>query len=197
MATTKDLAKVNDRIQTVGIKGKDYAPVHERVKAFREIYPEGFITTEILSNVDGVCIIRAMAGFYDENGIKRQLGSGIAYEKLGSSNINRTSHIENCETSAIGRCLGSMGIGINVAYASANEVESAISQEEKQTKSGGGVVVFASEEEKNKVRKMCKELEIPLKEILAAVDVKGEMTAPQYAKAMAILNDKAKEMKSE
>ena len=197
MATVKDLAKVNDRIQTVDIKGKDYAPVHERVKAFREIYPEGFISTEILSNIDGVCIIRATAGYYDETGIKRQLGSGIACEKLGSSNINRTSHVENCETSAIGRCLGSMGIGINVAYASADEVESAISQEEKKTKSSGGIVFLASEDEKNKVRKMCKGLGIPVQEILATVGVTDKMTAPQYAKAMSILNDKAKAMESE
>lgn len=189
MATIKDLAKVNDRIQTVDIKGKDYAPVHERVKAFREIYPEGFISTEILSNIDGVCIIRATAGYYDETGIKRQLGSGIACEKLGSSNINRTSHVENCETSAIGRCLGSMGIGINVAYASADEMSNAINQKKDDVELVE-VVTLATESEKAKVRQLCKMLEIPVQEVLARVGVTDKMTAPQYAKAMAYLNER-------
>ena len=48
--------------------------------------------------------------------------SGVAHEVLGSSNINKTSFVENCDTSAVGRCLGNFGIGIDEAYASANEI---------------------------------------------------------------------------
>ena len=40
-----------------------------------------------------------------------------------SSNINKTSYVENCETSAVGRALAMLGIGIDTSIASANEVK--------------------------------------------------------------------------
>ena len=49
-----------------------------------------------------------------------------AYEKEGSTFINKTSYIENCETSAVGRALGFLGIGIDGSVASADEVKTAI-----------------------------------------------------------------------
>jgi hypothetical protein len=49
----------------------------------------------------------------------------------GSSNINKTSYVENCETSAIGRALAMLGIGIDTSIASANEVSDAISKQDK------------------------------------------------------------------
>ena len=58
------------------------------------------------------------------------LGTGMAYEREGSSNINKTSYIENCETSAVGRALGMAGLGINTAVASSEEVQNAIKQQE-------------------------------------------------------------------
>ena len=54
------------------------------------------------------------------------LGSGHAYEKEGSTFINRTSYIENCETSAVGRALGMCGFGIDTSIASSEEVQNAI-----------------------------------------------------------------------
>ena len=59
----------------------------------------------------------------DENG--SILGTGTAYEKEGSSFINKTSYIENCETSAVGRALGFAGFGIDTSIASAEEVMNA------------------------------------------------------------------------
>ena len=52
----EDLAKVNSEIKTTNIKGKDYAEVNERINAFRKLYPEGFIFTELISCENGVCI---------------------------------------------------------------------------------------------------------------------------------------------
>ena len=60
MITYEDIKKANDAIQTTAIKDKQYAEVNQRIKAFRMVYPEGFITTEMLSNADGVCIFRAV-----------------------------------------------------------------------------------------------------------------------------------------
>lgn len=41
--TYEDIKKANDAIKTTDIKGKEYAEVNQRIKAFRMVYPEGFI----------------------------------------------------------------------------------------------------------------------------------------------------------
>ena len=116
----KDLAKVNSEIKTTPIKGKEYAEVPQRVNAFRKLYPEGTIETEIVACNDGVCVFKATA----RNG-ENILGTGHAYEKEGSTFINKTSYIENCETSAVGRALGFVGIGSETSMASYEEVANA------------------------------------------------------------------------
>ena len=135
MATFENIAEANATIKTTDIKGKAYAEVNQRIKAFRMVYPEGFIISEIDQLADGLCIFRARVGVYEvfaDGSVKeRVLGTGTAYEKEGSSQINRTSYIENCETSAIGRALGMAGFGIDTSVASAEEVKNAIHQQEQ------------------------------------------------------------------
>lgn len=128
----KDIAKANESIRTTAIQGKEYAEVNQRIKAFRMCYPEGFILTEIDSLKDGVCIMTARVGFYINNTELVILGEGHAYEKEGSSFINKTSFIENCETSAVGRALGMAGFGIDTSVASAEEVQNAILNQDKR-----------------------------------------------------------------
>ena len=124
----QSLVKANAAIRTTTIKGKEYAEVNQRVKAFRTLYPEGFITTEILCREGGLCIIKATVGHYAD-GESVILATGTAYEKEGSSQINRTSYIENCETSAVGRALGMAGFGIDTSIASADEMNNALLQQ--------------------------------------------------------------------
>ena len=124
----QSLVKANAAIHTTNIKGKEYAEVNQRVKAFRTLYPEGFITTEILCREGGLCIIKATVGHYAD-GKSVILATGTAYEKEGSSQINRTSYIENCETSAVGRALGMAGFGIDTSIASADEMNNALLQQ--------------------------------------------------------------------
>lgn len=128
--TYEQLKAANESIQTTDIKGKAYADVAQRIKAFRMVYPLGCIRTEMVSNVDGVCIFRAEVS--DSKGFL--LGTGTAFERQGSSFINKTSYIENCETSAVGRALGMAGFGIDVSVASADEVANAIAQQESKPK---------------------------------------------------------------
>ena len=145
MATYADIKKANDEIKTTTLTrknkrtgeeiSKEYAEVNERIKAFRKVYPEGFILTDILSNKDGVCVFVARVGEYAEDGSKRIIGTGTAFEEKSSSFINETSYIENCETSAVGRALGMAGFGIDTSIASKEEVENAINnQDQKETK---------------------------------------------------------------
>ncbi len=123
--TYEQIKAVSDGIVTTNIKGKEYVDVAQRIKAFRMNHPNGFIITEMLDNMDGVCVFRAKCGEYDENGIALVLGTGTAYEKETSSYINKTSYIENCETSAVGRALGMAGYGIDTSVASYEEVANA------------------------------------------------------------------------
>lgn len=103
---------------------KNYSPVNGRVDAFRSLYPQGFITTDIVSMEKGIVFMKASCGYY-ENGQAIVLGTGLAYEKETSNSINQTSYIENCETSAVGRALGMAGFGIDTSMASAEEMDSA------------------------------------------------------------------------
>ena len=131
MITYEDIKKANESIVTTDIKGKEYAEVNQRIKAFRMVYPTGYINTEIVSNESGVCVIRACVGYREDNGDIVALGSGTAYEKENSSFINKTSYIENCETSAVGRALGMAGFGIDTSVASYEEVQNAIANQNK------------------------------------------------------------------
>ena len=129
MITYDQIKAASDGILTTNIKGKEYAAVNGRINAFRRLFPQGFITTEIVSLDAGVVVMKASCGYY-EDGQAVVLGTGMAYEREGSSNINKTSYIENCETSAVGRALGMAGLGINTAVASSEEVQNAIKQQE-------------------------------------------------------------------
>ena len=129
----KDLEKVNNEVKSIDVKGKPYVEVNERIKAFRKLFPMGTIETEMISNENGVCIFKAIvSAAITTEGERHVLGVGHAYEKEGSTFINKTSYIENCETSAVGRALGMVGIGIDTSIASAEEVQNAIINQEKE-----------------------------------------------------------------
>ena len=123
------------KFKTVDIKGKEYVEVNERVEYFVREYAGWSIETELLSNVDEICVFKAT--IKDENG--RVMATGHAYEKESSSFINKTSYIENCETSAVGRALGFLGIGIDTSIASSDEIANAV---KNQPSSGGNKVDF-------------------------------------------------------
>lgn len=125
----KKLIETNHKLKTTDIKGKNYVEVNERIKAFWELFPNGRLNSEIVSIDNGVCIIRAYA--FEDKDDDNPISIGTAYEKENSTFINKTSYIENCETSAYGRCLGILGIGIDTSVASAEEVANAMQQQDE------------------------------------------------------------------
>lgn len=138
MYTWENLSEANKGIKTTDIKGKDYAEVPQRIKAFRKLEPNGSIITEMVSNVDGVCIFKATIS--DSDG--KILATGTAYEKEGSTFINKTSYIENAETSAVGRALGMCGFGIDTSVASYEEVMNAKANQNTKPKADEREVII-------------------------------------------------------
>ena len=107
----------------VNIHGKEYFTVAERVGEIHHATQGKLsITTEIISNDDVEVIMKATIHLDGE------LYTGHALERHGSNMINKTSALENCETSAIGRALAAAGYA-GTEYASADEVANAISNQ--------------------------------------------------------------------
>lgn len=82
----------------------DYEPVEVRLEKFWKDHPDGSVTTELVDAADGVFIVKATVSEADSI-----IATGYAREKENDGNVNRTSPLENCETSAIGRALANAG----------------------------------------------------------------------------------------
>src|SRR3972149_1965185 len=107
----------------VVIHGKEYSTVARRVGIFRERYPDWTLATEIISRNEECVVMKAAIS--DQAG--RGLATGHSEEFRKASQINKTSALENAETSAIGRALAALGLG-GTEFASADEVANAIHQ---------------------------------------------------------------------
>lgn len=183
--TYEDLQKANALIKPTDVKGKDYAEVPQRVKAFRSLYPSGTISTDVVMIENGLCVMHATVAV---DGVV--LGEGTAYEKEGSSFINKTSYIENCETSAVGRALGFAGFGIDVSIASYEEVmnakkqQKAMNEEELKAelkgllrKTDSNVTAFlkwCSETFQRDIKSVDEMIEVELKEAIKTVKQKEQ-----------------------
>ena len=121
---------VNDLNRSHGVTqrgGKKYTEVYVRVEQFRMAFGETLgIDTNILVDDGKRVVIKATV---TKDGMT--IGSGMAEEIRGSTNVNKTSAIENCETSAIGRALASLGLH-GGSYASANEIAAVQRKEQAQ-----------------------------------------------------------------
>ena len=176
----ESIVSANATIKTTDVKGKAYAEVNQRIKAFRMVCPNGAIVTDMISNVDGVCVFRATV--YDDE--QKILGTGTAYEKETSSFINKTSYIENCETSAVGRALGMCGFGIDTSIASAEEVQNAIHNQDK-------VREFPKTTPRERLIAKLNELHINAKDYAAEHNLNGKTDPAVFEELMAELEARA------
>ena len=119
------LQEVNKTLKYTPIKGKNYIQVNQRVLAFRELYPNGRINTEIVKlSAEGGTTVIVKASVFDGDAL---ISTGHAFENTNkNANINKFSALENCETSAVGRALGFLGIGATDSIASVEEVAPAL-----------------------------------------------------------------------
>ena len=129
---------------SIKIHGKDYVLVNERVQEFHRLYKNGSIRTDLIEFSDRFIV---KAEVCPEVSDRMRIFTGLAYELVGSSQINKTSALENCETSAVGRALGMLGIGIDGSFASADEVNNAIHQQKEHS---------VTEQQKDKYQELLK-----------------------------------------
>ena len=166
----EDIQKVNAEMKFTDIgKGKEYAEVPQRVQAFRKLFPHGTIKTKILSCQNGVCVMQASI----LNG-EELLATGTAYEKEGNGFVNKTSYIENCETSAVGRALAFLGLGSDKSIASYEEVANAKLQQKQPDKKDTKALI-------EQIEMLAKKNHIPLIDICqqAGVQLIEQMAVPQ------------------
>ena len=111
---------------TIDIDGKAYSTVANRINVFRKFFPDYSIITDVLQNDDIKVVVQTK--ITTPSGVV--IATGLAEEFRGKNIINTTSALENAETSSIGRALACLSLG-GSEYASANEVENAISQQKQ------------------------------------------------------------------
>lgn len=111
---------------TIDIDGKAYTTVANRITIFRKFFPDYSIATNIINDDDIKVVVQTK--ITTPSGVV--IATGLAEEFRGKNIINTTSALENAETSSIGRALACLSLG-GSEYASANEVENAISQQEQ------------------------------------------------------------------
>ncbi len=184
MLTVDTLREANKALETIPLKGKNYAMVVERVKAFRTMVPNGCIETDILSMENGIVTMKAKV--YDENG--KLLATGLAQEKETSSFVNKTSYIENCETSAVGRALGMLGIGIDDSMASAEELVNAIkNQGDKKSRTDDIVSTNEKLTAHDRIVLFCNEHQLKLSDIMEQYGLERDMPDEVYAAKLSML----------
>jgi len=118
-----------EQLKTINVHGKEYVEVKTRVQYFRKNYPNGSIVTDVLQQ-DSESITTQTKIFIDD----KLVSSGIAHEDKNVSHINKTSFIECCETSSVGRALGLFGIGIEASVDTADTIRRAIDEQNANKK---------------------------------------------------------------
>lgn len=103
---------------------KDHVTVNQRVMEFWQDHPEGRLETTLLSQKDGAVTVKAEV--YGHKDDPKPLATGHAYEREDSCEINASSALENCETSAVGRALAIAGYEIKKVVASKEEIKQAL-----------------------------------------------------------------------
>lgn len=168
-------------LKTIDIKGKAYVTVNERIKAFRELFPKYKLISRIIQ-FDEKRVVMAAEVINQEGVI---VANGHAYEDCNSSYINKTSYLENCETSAWGRALANLGIGIDNDIHSADELKNAMEAQEElprpitQQEIQNLKAVFAGQPDNGKI----------LKTLLMSDKEYEDLTNIEYAKIILKINE--------
>lgn len=109
--------------KAIKIQNKSYVLVSDRVMYFNDVYPNGMIETTLLSNENGK--VSMIAKITPDCSKPERYFTGHSQADTTQGMVNKTAAMENCETSAVGRALALMGIGVIDSIASADEMHKA------------------------------------------------------------------------
>ena len=166
----------------------DYEPVASRLDRFLKAHPDARVITDLVHYLSDVAVFKCELWLNDEI-----IATGWAEEIRNQGNVNKTSHLENCETGAVGRALANAGL-------SGSDFTKRPSREEmgkvqRMTESGNGTITepsnLASDKQLNMIRAVCKSMgrTVPSgiqgwtkREASQFIDTlkSGEQPAPQY-----------------
>ena len=166
----------------------DYEPVASRLDRFLKAHPDARVITDLVHYLSDIAVFKAELWLDGEI-----IATGWAEEIRGQGNVNKTSHLENCETGAVGRALANAGL-------SGSDYTKRPSREEmgkvqRMTESGNGTITepsnLASDKQLNMIRAVCKSMgrTVPSgiqgwtkREASQFIDTlkSGEQPAPQY-----------------
>ena len=102
--------------------GKEYTEVKDRIVELLRRFPDAMIETQVIWNSADFTAVTIGATVYPDKAQEGYYFTGIAYEERGQG-VNSDAWVENCETSAIGRALANMNIGVNGTRPSAEEMK--------------------------------------------------------------------------
>jgi hypothetical protein len=123
---------------------EDYVPVAERLEKFYERFPDGRITTSIVEhNLESGFVLMRAEVFRSPDDAS-PAATGHAFEVRGESFVNKTSYIENAETSSVGRALAMLGFEVKRGIASREEVQKSSRLEASASKAEAGVATKAA-----------------------------------------------------
>ena len=138
---------------TVAFNLDDYEPVASRLDRFLKAHPDARVITDLVHYLSDVAVFKAELWLDGEI-----IATGWAEEIRGQGNVNKTSHLENCETGAVGRALANAGL-------SGSDFNKRPSREEmgKVIRMQGDTQItensnLASEKQQNMIRAVCKSL---------------------------------------
>jgi hypothetical protein len=133
----------------------DYEPVASRLDRFLKAHPDARVITDLVHYLADIAVFKAELWLDGEI-----IATGWAEEIRGQGNVNKTSHLENCETGAVGRALANAGL-------SGSDFTKRPSREEmgkvqRMTESGNGTITessnLATEKQQNMIRAVCKSM---------------------------------------
>ena len=166
----------------------DYEPVASRLDRFLKAHPDARVITDLVHYLSDIAVFKAELWLDGEI-----IATGWAEEIRGQGNVNKTSHLENCETGAVGRALANAGLsGSDFTKRPSREEMSKV---QRMTESGNGTITessnLASEKQQNMIRAVCKSMgKVPpanlqamtKREASAYIDTlkAGEQPAPTY-----------------
>ncbi len=139
----------------MGFNLDDYEPVASRLDRFLKAHPDARVITDLVHYLSDVAVFKCELWLEGEI-----IATGWAEEIRGQGNVNKTSHLENCETGAVGRALANAGL-------SGSDFSKRPSREEmgkvqRMTESGNGTITessnLASEKQQNMIRAVCKSM---------------------------------------